>query len=132
MGKKKKKNGSTAWSKERNQRHAEMMRRYWDKRKAKMKRKSNYIRVVLKGQVLWNKKKKWCYNILSQFLNSFMFRILDWHFNIWLKIQFYIFSFIHQFSILSQKKVSQICGKMVIGENWKNTKNIWNYNFVCV
>ena len=31
----------TAWSKERKQRYAELMRRYWDKRKAKM-RKENY------------------------------------------------------------------------------------------
>ena len=29
----------TAWSKERKQKHAEMMRRYWDKRKAKMTKK---------------------------------------------------------------------------------------------
>ena len=34
----KEKRKSTAWSKERKQRQAEMMRRYWDKRKAKMRK----------------------------------------------------------------------------------------------
>ena len=34
----KEKRKGTAWSKERKQRRAEMMRRYWDKRKAKMRK----------------------------------------------------------------------------------------------
>ena len=42
----KEKRKGTAWSKERKQRHAEIMRRYWDKRKAKMGK-----------AVLWKTKK---------------------------------------------------------------------------